>query len=51
MAVVFFVDPELAKDWEQNGLETITLSYTMYPSRQGEVPRVENGATIVRGRS
>jgi cytochrome c oxidase assembly protein subunit 11 len=51
MAVVFFVDPELAKDWEQNGLDTITLSYTMYPSRQGEPPRVENGATIVRGRS
>jgi len=51
MAVVFFVDPELAKDWEQNGLDTITLSYTMYPSRQGEPPRVESGATIVPGRS
>jgi cytochrome c oxidase assembly protein subunit 11 len=51
MPVVFFVDPELAKDWEQNGLDTITLSYTMYPSRQGEAPRVENGATIVPGRS
>jgi cytochrome c oxidase assembly protein subunit 11 len=51
MPVVFFVDPDLAKDWEQNGLDTITLSYTMYPSRQGEVPRVENGATIVPGRS
>src|SRR5262245_45244120 len=41
MAVVFFVDPELAKDWEQDGLDTITLSYTMYPARQGEPPRVE----------
>jgi cytochrome c oxidase assembly protein subunit 11 len=51
MAVVFFVDPELAKDWEQNGLDTITLSYTMYPSRQGEAPRVESGATVVPGRS
>ena len=51
MAVVFFVDPELAKDWEQNGLDTITLSYTMYPSRQPGAPRVEYGATIVPGRS
>ena len=33
MTVVFFVDPELAKDAEQDGLATITLSYTMYPVR------------------
>ena len=45
MAVVFFVDPELVKDSEQDGLDTITLSYTMYPVRQPETPRVENGAT------
>src|SRR6516165_1987504 len=31
MTVVFFVDPALAKDAEQDGLDTITLSYTMYP--------------------
>jgi cytochrome c oxidase assembly protein subunit 11 len=51
MAVVFFVDPELAKDWEQNGLDIITLSYTMYPVRQPETPRVENSTTRVPGRS
>jgi cytochrome c oxidase assembly protein subunit 11 len=41
MTVVFFVDPGLAKDTEQDGLDTITLSYTMYPVRQPETPRVE----------
>jgi cytochrome c oxidase assembly protein subunit 11 len=39
MPVVFFVDPELAEDSEQDGLTTITLSYTMYPVRQAEPPR------------
>jgi cytochrome c oxidase assembly protein subunit 11 len=33
MAVVFYVDPELAKDRDQNDLNTITLSYTFYPVR------------------
>ena len=51
MTVVFFVDPALAKDSEQDGLDTITLSYTMYPVRQPETPRVENGATLAPGRS
>lgn len=51
MTVVFFVDPALAKDSEQDGLDTITLSYTMYPVRQPETPRVENGATPVPGRT
>ncbi|HEY6996005.1 MAG TPA: cytochrome c oxidase assembly protein [Xanthobacteraceae bacterium] len=51
MTVVFFVDPALAKDSEQDGLDTITLSYTMYPVRQPETPRVENGATPAPGRS
>ena len=45
MTVVFFVDPALVKDSEQDGLDTITLSYTMYPVRQSETPRAENGAT------
>jgi cytochrome c oxidase assembly protein subunit 11 len=31
MAVVFYVDPKLAKDSEQDTLSTITLSYTFYP--------------------
>jgi cytochrome c oxidase assembly protein subunit 11 len=33
MAVVFYVDPEMVKDSDQNDLDTITLSYTFYPSR------------------
>ncbi len=37
MAVVFYVDPKLAGDSEQDGLNTITLSYTFYPvSTPGE---------------
>jgi cytochrome c oxidase assembly protein subunit 11 len=34
LPVVFYIDPELIKDAEQNGLDTITLSYTMHPVRQ-----------------
>lgn len=51
MTVVFFVDPELVKDWEQDRLDTITLSYTMYPARQPEAPRVGSGAALAPGRS
>jgi cytochrome c oxidase assembly protein subunit 11 len=49
MTVVFFVDPALAKDHEQDGVNTITLSYTMYAVRSAEPPRVE--ATPAPGRS
>ena len=34
LTVVFFVDPALIKDSEQDDLDSITLSYTMYPVRQ-----------------
>jgi cytochrome c oxidase assembly protein subunit 11 len=43
MAVVFFVDPALAKDAEQDGLAAITLSYTMYPVRQPQMSAADIG--------
>jgi cytochrome c oxidase assembly protein subunit 11 len=48
MTVVFFVAPDIVKDREQDGLYTITLSYTMYPARQAEPPRGDNGAAAGR---
>jgi cytochrome c oxidase assembly protein subunit 11 len=46
MTVVFFVDPEIVKDSEQDDLDSITLSYTMY-----EVRRPQSGAFPAPGRS
>jgi cytochrome c oxidase assembly protein subunit 11 len=37
MPVVFYVDPALVKDSENDGLNTITLSYTFYPVREPAV--------------
>jgi cytochrome c oxidase assembly protein subunit 11 len=34
MPVVFYVDPALVADHENDGLKTITLSYTFYPVRE-----------------
>jgi cytochrome c oxidase assembly protein subunit 11 len=34
MPVVFYVDPSIAADRDNDGLNTITLSYTFYPVRE-----------------
>jgi cytochrome c oxidase assembly protein subunit 11 len=50
MAVVFYVDPKLAKDSELDGVSTITLSYTFYPVREPEQPVTEDSAQEKSGR-
>jgi len=49
MAVVFYVDPALAKDSEQDGLNTITLSYTFFAVREPTKPVAHTGES--KGRS
>ena len=41
LTVVFYVDPALAKDSDQDDLDTITLSYTFYPVRERRKPVAE----------
>lgn len=49
MAVVFYVDPKLAEDGEQDGLNTITLSYTFYPVREpARVKTSQTSAPVAR---
>jgi cytochrome c oxidase assembly protein subunit 11 len=50
MAVVFYLDPQLAKDADQDGLNTITLSYTFYPVRQPAQPVAANQEAARSGR-
>jgi cytochrome c oxidase assembly protein subunit 11 len=42
MAVVFYVDPKLANDAEQNAVNNITLSYTFFPVRVSDRPVAES---------
>jgi cytochrome c oxidase assembly protein subunit 11 len=51
MSVVFFVDPKIVQDSEQDNLDTITLSYTMYPARQSQTLQRQSGALPSPGRS
>jgi cytochrome c oxidase assembly protein subunit 11 len=50
MSVVFYVDPALAKDWEQDDLNSITLSYSFYPVREPSRPVAEGTGTTTSGR-
>jgi cytochrome c oxidase assembly protein subunit 11 len=50
MAVVFYVNPKLADDSEQDGVSTITLSYTFYPAREPEAPVNESTVLGKSGR-
>jgi cytochrome c oxidase assembly protein subunit 11 len=44
MPVVFYLDPALAQDSDQGGLNTITLSYTFHPVRAPAKPVASNTA-------
>jgi cytochrome c oxidase assembly protein subunit 11 len=44
MTVVFYVDPSIIKDHEQDDLTTITLSYTFYRLRDQERPVAERSS-------
>jgi cytochrome c oxidase assembly protein subunit 11 len=43
MAVVFYVDPSFVKDSENDGVNTITLSYTFFPVRDAAPQPVASG--------
>jgi cytochrome c oxidase assembly protein subunit 11 len=43
MPVVFYVDPSIVNDSDNEGLNTITLSYTFYPVREQAVKPVAAG--------
>ena len=50
MAVVFYVDPSVVRDSDQDGLDTMTLSYSFYPVRQPARPVADGGGAGSSGR-
>ena len=48
MPVVFYVDPSVVEDSDNDGLNTITLSYTFYPVRDPEPQPVASRETEQR---
>ena len=51
MAVVFYVDPKLAKDADENDVNMITLSYTFYPVHQADAGQVGAGESAAAGKT
>ena len=51
MPVVFYVDPSIVNDSENNSLNTITLSYTFYPVREPAVKPLAAGEAEKAGAS
>jgi cytochrome c oxidase assembly protein subunit 11 len=45
MPVAFFIDPEIEKDPELKGLNTITLSYTFFPVKKAVEPLAQTGSS------
>ena len=50
MPVVFYVDPSIVKDSENDTLNTITLSYTFYPLRESAMKPLASGEAKNSGR-
>jgi cytochrome c oxidase assembly protein subunit 11 len=51
MPVVFYVDPSIVKDSDNDGLNTITLSYTFYPVREPAIKPLAAGEAEKSGGS
>ena len=46
MPVIFYVDPAILKDDDAKDVDTITLSYTFYPSDQAPAPSAQQKAIM-----